>query len=323
MRFMIMGLAFAGLAAGCASDLQRSSVAAPTVIAGSLLGPGLPDGNTIIFEDAVGLTIIDTGRHHEHQQQILNLARTRGKPITHIINTHWHLDHTGGNAELRAVYPDASIYTTRAIENALEVQLARSLANGEANLARSDVTEDRKAEIRLSVEAIRDRRNLLPDVAVERPMTLALSNRTLELNITDHAVSESDVWIYDPATRTAVVGDLVVIPVPLFESACPEGWRAALEEISRTPFETLIPGHGDPMSRIEFETYRRAFAGLVDCGRGQADKQVCADGWARDVDTLLRDQENRDAARENAAYYVEEYIRSDERRQAFCGARGA
>ena len=57
-----------------------------------------PDGNSIILDAPKGLIVIDTGRHKAQQDKILGAAKARTKPIVAIINSHWHLDHTGGNA---------------------------------------------------------------------------------------------------------------------------------------------------------------------------------------------------------------------------------
>src|SRR5690348_18445790 len=71
-----------------------------TLIAGATPENRSPDGNTAVLEDAEGLIVFDTGRHPEHQAAILSLAHQRGKPVTIIINSHWHLDHSGGNRAL-------------------------------------------------------------------------------------------------------------------------------------------------------------------------------------------------------------------------------
>src|SRR6185295_17664246 len=76
----------------------------PTVIAGAFPTDRGPDGNTIILHAPRGLIVVDTGRHPAHQDKLLAYARQAGAPIAAIVNTHWHLDHSGGNAELRAVY---------------------------------------------------------------------------------------------------------------------------------------------------------------------------------------------------------------------------
>ncbi len=59
-----------------------------------------PDGNTVVFAGSKGLTVLDTGRHPGHWQAILAFAAERHTPIVAIVNSHWHLDHTSGNAPL-------------------------------------------------------------------------------------------------------------------------------------------------------------------------------------------------------------------------------
>ena len=61
-----------------------------------------------------GLIAIDTGRHVWQSDGILAFAKARKQPITVIVNTHWHLDHSSGNRRVKAVYPDAKVYTTPA-----------------------------------------------------------------------------------------------------------------------------------------------------------------------------------------------------------------
>src|SRR4051812_31201894 len=85
----------------------------PTVIAGAFTPDRSPDGNSVILQAPRGLIVVDTGRHPAHQETVLAFARDAHAPVAAIVNTHWHLDHTGGNAELRAVYRDAEIIATR------------------------------------------------------------------------------------------------------------------------------------------------------------------------------------------------------------------
>ena len=307
------------LLAGCATPTPDPVPPAPTVIAGSFTAERQPDGNSVIFEDESRLILVDTGRHLDHQQKIIDHARARGKPIDVIVNTHWHLDHSGGNAEIRAAYPAARIHSSNAIAGALDGFLARGLARNRARLADPGISEAEKAEARLGIEAVEDRANLLPDVPVTGPAVLPLGGRNLELRLAARAATEGDVWLYDPATRTLVAGDLVVVPAPFFDTACPEGWQRALSELAAVPFVTLIPGHGAPMSHAEFGIWRAAFDSLVACGRGDADKQLCIDGWLRDARTFLVREQDREDARMLLDYYVDEILRSPEKRAEFCG----
>src|SRR5512140_474645 len=231
----------------------------PTVIAGAFPSDRGPDGNSIIFQAPLGLIVVDTGRHPAHQEKLLAYVRQAGAPLAAIINTHWHLDHTGGNAKLRAVYPGAEIIATRAVEGALVGFFPKGRAQGDALLASGKATPAQVEDIKLGRAAVSDTRNLLPTRPVAKSGSVDIAGRQFDLHIAPFAATEADLWIYDVATNTVVAGDLVVAEVPFFDSGCPEGWRAALGEIAATPFVRLIPGHGEPMTRDAFARWRAAF----------------------------------------------------------------
>src|SRR4051812_8388905 len=80
------------------------------LISGTFTPGTQPDGNSVIFDAPHGLIVVDTGRHPSHTQKIIDAARASGKPIKAIINSHWHLDHIGGNRLIRSAYPDVRVY---------------------------------------------------------------------------------------------------------------------------------------------------------------------------------------------------------------------
>src|SRR5262245_49036911 len=110
MRRVLIALALAGSAApGAGSELFH-------LIPGAVPFDKGPDGNTIIFDAPKGLIIFDTGRHPEHAQAILDYAKQRRRPIAAIVNSHWHLDHTTGNWDIRQAYPHVAVYASNALE---------------------------------------------------------------------------------------------------------------------------------------------------------------------------------------------------------------
>jgi hypothetical protein len=129
------------------------------------------------------------------------------------------------------------------------------------------------------------------------------------------------VWLFDKATRIAVIGDLVTVPVPYFESACPERWRASLDEVWATPFETAVPGHGRPMTRAQFNTYRQAYGAFVSCVQSSRAAAECSAGWVDGMSSLIGDDpERRRAIASNADYYVG-YLRSNGGKAPDCTAK--
>jgi glyoxylase-like metal-dependent hydrolase (beta-lactamase superfamily II) len=289
----------------------------PSVIAGAFPTDRGPDGNSIILAAPRGLIVVDTGRHTEHQDKLLAFAKQAGAPIAAIINTHWHLDHSGGNAELRAVYPGAELIATRAVEGALVGFFPKGRAQGAALIASGKATPQQIEDIKLGRQAIDDTRNLLPSRPIAQSGAVDVAGRTLDLRVAPFAATEADLWIYDAATRTVIAGDLVVDEVPFFDSGCPEGWRAALGQIAATPFVRLIPGHGAAMTRDAFAHWRAAFDALLDCAASTAEAATCVAGWRTGAAEFIP---AGDEARidEYATYYLTEILRSPKAHERFC-----
>jgi hypothetical protein len=117
------------------------------------------------------------------------------------------------------------------------------------------------------------------------------------------------------------VGDLVTLPAPFLDTACPRGWSAALGQVWATPFTTLVPGHGPVMDRPRFALYRRAFDALLDCAASPATKAECAAAWTDSVKPLLGpDPVDARRAQGMTEYYVSEVLRANGGKSAYCGA---
>ena len=73
---------------------------------------GWLSANNILLLDATQAILVDTG-YHTHAKQTLGLVQRKlhDRPLTHIVNTHLHSDHCGGNARLQQAYPDVLTFT--------------------------------------------------------------------------------------------------------------------------------------------------------------------------------------------------------------------
>jgi glyoxylase-like metal-dependent hydrolase (beta-lactamase superfamily II) len=281
-----------------------------------------PDGNTIIIDAADGLIVIDTGRHKSHSDAILAFASARKRPIAAIVNTHWHLDHASGNGRLKTAYPKARIYTTTAVDKVLAPGgfLARNLAEAKKSLANT-TDAVRRDEIQIFITTMERSGDLRPDVALTTSGPRQIAGRALDVHVTDRAVSDADVWLFDKTTRIAVIGDLVTVPVPYFETACPERWRASLDEVWATPFEVAVPGHGRPMNRAQFDSYRHAYGAFVSCVQSSAAPAQCSSGWVNGIGALIGDDADRRRTIAASADYYVGYLRSNGGKAPDCTAK--
>lgn len=282
MRMLLIAAAILA-APGCAE-----AVALPegyALVPGSFEPGRQPDGNSVLIDAPEGLIVVDTGRHPEHQAAIL--AEAAGRPVAAIVNTHWHLDHSGGNAELRQAHSAAAIVTSRAVEGALGGFLAESRAGALAYIESGRADPAAEAEIRGDIAAVDERVSLLPTDPVTASGEHTIAGRRFAVHLAPHAATEGDVWLYDPQARVLIAGDLVVAYAPFMDTACAEGWRAALREIAAVPFDTLVPGHGAPMDRADFARWHGAFEALLDCAASEAVDAACTSGWSEAVAPLL------------------------------------
>lgn len=304
--------------------LGISSLAAGAPKTGYHLIPGSvpmnrgPDGNTVILDAPQGLIVVDTGRHPDHVAKILAYAKERGRPVAAILNTHWHMDHVQGNLDIRQVYPNAHVYATSAIDGALPTFLANGVKGARARLADPKTPKERLPEVQRYLARMDSPDSVRPTLPVIKSGKMRIAGRTLDVRIAPFAVTEADLWIFDSKEKVAIVGDLVVGIVPFMDTACPDGWAKALDEVAKVPFTTVIPGHGEPMSRADFLQWRAAYNNMLACGRSSADIKQCVAGWQRDAAKFIGD-EHRTYVGEAAQYYIETRLRSSpEEQQKFC-----
>jgi glyoxylase-like metal-dependent hydrolase (beta-lactamase superfamily II) len=269
-----------------------------------------PDGNSVLLRGDSGWIVVDSGRHAAHAAGIADFIAASGRPLTDLVNTHWHLDHVGGNPALRARHPALRVHASNAIEAAMAGFLARYRAQLETRVAQSDDADAKTAWV-AEIAIIDAGKALYPDAPIARSERRTLDGRRLHVGFVARAVTEGDVWLYDRATRTLVAGDLVTLPVPFFDTACPARWQRALSELDRQRFRQLIPGHGRPMTRREFGRYRSGFDRLLRCADSDASIAACSDGWIADVGTLLENHDEK-FTRALLEYYLGQVLRGSQ-----------
>lgn len=279
-----------------------------------------PDGNSVIFAAPEGLVVVDTGRHPWHLEAILEMARRQHRDIVAVLNSHWHLDHISGNPALRQKFPKLRVYASAAIDRALVGFLASSARETAGYADDPSIPAATRADLRADLHTIQLGAALKPDIVIAASRPLKIGGHRFEVKLAPYAATSGDVWVYDAPSGIAALGDLVTLPVPYLDTACPDGWRAALADVAATPFQLAIPGHGRPLSHAEFVTYERSFGKFLECAASSREQTDCASQWADDVGPLIgEDSAIRHRAERGAAYYVE-LLRKSGGRSRYCEA---
>jgi glyoxylase-like metal-dependent hydrolase (beta-lactamase superfamily II) len=278
-----------------------------TLISGHFVPGTQPDGNSVVFEGRDGLIVVDTGRHPEHTKTIVDYAREKERPVVAVVNTHWHLDHIGGNPLVRREFPAVRVLATSALDNARKGFLANYRRQLADMIEKTKDPEEQKPW-RAEIAIIDSGAALAPDEVLAKSGRRSIAGRDFDVHI-EHAATAGDVWLFDRKTRTVVAGDLVTLPAPFLDTACPSGWKEGLDHLSSAPFSILIPGHGKPMTRADFELYRRGFDDLLKCASSQHAREDCVGGWMTDLAPLIAGDDPK-FVRSLMSYYVD-VLRSD------------
>lgn len=277
-----------------------------------------PDGNSLLLQGRDGLVIVDSGRHAEHAAALMAWVGERRQPLRAVINTHWHLDHLGGNIELRRFAPGLRAWGSAALRDAVTARMPDSEADLRRMLAdpATDADTRRMVEIDLALHA--GRASFLPDELIEGPArAIDLAGRRLGVGV-ERGVSGGDAWVLDHASGVLAVGDFVTLPVPFFDTACPAEWQATMRRLEALPFERVLPGHGPLMSRDDFRRYLGALDQLLACAASERPVAECSSGWIADLGPLLPSASQRSIAPMLGHYFEQRLRAPGEQRQRYC-----
>lgn len=314
----VMRAAFLAVLLACGlAQAQQTLAPGVVLLRGGFEAGRQPDGNSLLLKGEGGWLLIDSGRHGAHTQAAWAAA---GGEVNAVLNTHWHLDHLGGNAWLRAQRPGLVVWASPAVGKALADDGWLDRYRRQLVEALPSAPPAQAAVMRTDLDLLNQAAALKPDHEIEASATLALGGRRLQIGV-ETAVSGGDLWALDTASGTLAAGDLVTLPVPFLDTACPPAWRDALKRLSAQPFTRLVPGHGPVMRRADFERWRSGFESLLDCAEQGLHPAACAAVWRSHVDPWLDDA---DRARVGGlvGYYFKTLLQTPpEQRERFCRAR--
>jgi glyoxylase-like metal-dependent hydrolase (beta-lactamase superfamily II) len=206
-------------------------VSAPEKVADNLyMIPG-QGGNTAAFITSGGVVIVDTKLANNGQAILDQLKTVTDKPVTHIINTHTHGDHTGGND----FFPASVDIVTQ--------------ENTAANMKKMPAFEEES------------KKHGLPDRTFKDKMTLLKGKDAIDLYYFGAAHTNGDAFVVFRNLRVMHAGDVFATKgQPLIDRnnggsgvAYPDTIRKATAGIKNV--NTVVTGHSTVMKWQDFVDY--------------------------------------------------------------------
>lgn len=244
------------LVLGSASSAQTPATATlPFVI--KQVGPGVyaaidgpehragSNAGFVIGDD--GVLVIDSFFNLDAARALVGeIHRLTPKPIRFVVNTHYHVDHTGGDQALR---------------DAGAIIVAHKNVRGWVRVNNINLLGDRiTPEMRNRIDALP-----LPDVVTDKDLIIWLGSRKVVIRtVLGH--TGGDLTVFVPNANVLFTGDMLWrrIPPNLIDGSVKE-WTATDADFERMPdaaHTIFIPGHGDVANIKDVADFREYLADL-------------------------------------------------------------
>jgi cyclase len=173
------------------------------------------DGNTAVFIRGDGVVLVDTKSLRAGQRLLTALKGVTGQPVTHILHTHHHYDHTGGNS----FFP-----------------------------AHVEVIAQENAKVRMEAMeefGTAERRHGLPDRTFKDTLTLFSGADAIELHHFGPAHTDNDAFVVFRGLGVMHAGDTYPGMNATPHGGSPSAYPTTMTRATEIQgVQRVIPGHG-------------------------------------------------------------------------------
>jgi cyclase len=187
-------------------------------------------GNTAAFITDAGVVVVDTKNPGTGQAILDKIKSVTPKPVTTIINTHTHGDHTGSNEAFPA-----------------NVEIVAH-ENTKANMQKMDAFKGDKAKF-------------LPKKTYKDKLTLGSGKDQIDLYYFGRAHTNGDTWVVFPALRAMHAGDAFAFKATPIVDGSNGGsavdYAKTLSNVANTikNVDAIITGHSTVMTPADLKEY--------------------------------------------------------------------
>jgi cyclase len=227
---------------------------------------GFPQGNTTVIIGERGVLVVDSCfLPSSARMDVEEIQTWTDRPVTYLVNTHWHFDHTMGNATYLAAFPSIQIIAQKETQKLIaevnpgalpryperKEKTEKALATGKKSDGSPLTAGERKryekrlAGLTPTLEELKSAVQLTPNVSFDRELNIDLGHRPVQIRFLGRGHTAGDTVIYLPNEKILVSGDLLVHPVPYLFGDISIDHANTLQLISQLDVETIVPGHGE------------------------------------------------------------------------------
>jgi CubicO group peptidase (beta-lactamase class C family)/glyoxylase-like metal-dependent hydrolase (beta-lactamase superfamily II) len=240
------------------------------------------EGNVLLIVNDDDVVVVDAGGNPVSARRIIdNLRRITDKPVRYLVNTHWHGDHTVGNAAWVDAYPGLEVVGHQTLLEdfrAGELQYVADTAadpESQRQTYRDAISDGREYDPKVAewlrryyeedlftlADAYRGVRLEPPSLTLQDGLRWVRGDRVIEVRHLGFGDTRNDVVVYLPGERIVATGDMLTFPIPFGYTASPLSMLETLRRLEALDVDRLVPGHG-PV--LEGKDYLRRVIELFD-----------------------------------------------------------
>jgi cyclase len=219
--------------------------------------------NAAIFVNSQDVLVVDA--HSKPSAAAALIAQIKKevttKPVRYLVNSHFHWDHTQGNAAYQKSGAKVDIIASDATKQ-LMTQLSRNrlkesldgvpqqIDDLQARVAKTPSAADRENYRNLirQLEAYQTEMKSftleLPTITFAKSHVIQDSAGDLHIEFHGRAHTAGDIMVFSPQKRVLASGDAISGFLPSMADGYPKPWPTTINSVGQWAFDQVIAGHG-------------------------------------------------------------------------------
>jgi cyclase len=274
-------------APGAATNLFAFEKVADDVYAALARPQVLTNCNAAIFVNANDVLVVDA--HSKPSAAAALIAQIKKeittKPVRYLVNTHFHWDHTQGDAAYKSANTKLDIIASEQTKQ-LMTQLSRNrmqetldsvprqIDTLQARISKATSAADREyyqgliGQLQAYQAEMKSYTLELPTITFDKSHVIKDPAGDLHIEFLGRAHTAGDVVVFSPTKRAVAAGDVIIGFLPNIGDGYPKPWPATISSVGDLPFDRIIPGHGpvhrDRARMLQMRNYIQELTGIVE-----------------------------------------------------------
>ena len=313
------------LVPGAPTDLFEIQNVADGVYFARARPQAIANCNAAIFVNSADVLVVDA--HSKPSAAAGLIAQIKRqitpKPVRYLVDTHFHWDHSQGNAAYREAFGKSLKIIASNDTKRLQAQFAQSrmresldphghpfggqphvplLLDAARQQLSATSSPQQKADLEERIRQLesfqREMQNftpVLPTVTIGKTHVIRDKAHDLHVEFHGRAHTAGDVVVFCPQKRVVATGDMILGTLPFLGDSFPREWPATINSVSALPFDFVAGGHGGVQRGRQHLTGQRNYieelAARVDSARkaGHSLEQIQKDMSLPSIKALQSD----------------------------------